>query len=292
MRVVELLTDLGGVASTATLVRLTSRAELERAVAAGDVVRLARGRYALPHAEEGVRAAHALGGVLSRTSAALYWGWEVKSVPARPHVTVPVKRKVKANRVHLHRADLRPDEIKDRATSPERTLLDCLRHESFDSALAVADSALRNGFAAGCLQALARDASGPGSPQIRRVAREASALADNPFESTLRAIALDVHGTSVRPQVVLPGTRFRADLVDEDLRIVIEADSFRWHGDRVALRRDAQRYNLMVVDGWIVLRFAWEDVMHDADYVREVLVAAVSLAHGRSEVPGSVRSSA
>ena len=58
---------------------------------------------------------------------------------------------------------------------------------------------------------------------------------------------------------------------------ILEADSFEWHGDRRALRRDARRYNLLVVDGWIVLRFAWEDVMFDPDYVRDVLVAVVEL---------------
>ncbi len=28
---------------------------------------------------------------------------------------------------------------------------------------------------------------------------------------------------------------------------------------------------MLVADGWIVLRFAWEDVMYDPEYVREVL---------------------
>ncbi len=70
----------------------------------------------------------------------------------------------------------------------------------------------------------------------------------------------------------------RPDLVDDRLRIVLEADSFEWHGGRSALARDARRYNTLVVDGWLVLRFAWEDVMHDPRYVRAVLVAATALA--------------
>ena len=72
------------------------------------------------------------------------------------------------------------------------------------------------------------------------------------------------------------GLHARPDLVDEDLRLVLEADSFEWHGDRVALRDDARRYDLMVVNGWRVLRFAWEDVMFDQAWVREVLTAAVA----------------
>lgn len=106
----------------------------------------------------------------------------------------------------------------------------------------------------------------------------ACAEAANPFESVLRAIALDVVGLDVRPQIPIydPGFLGRPDLVDERLQIVIEADSFEWHGGRVALRRDAQRYNALVVHGWLVLRFAWEDVMFQPTMVQGVLEAAVA----------------
>ena len=67
----------------------------------------------------------------------------------------------------------------------------------------------------------------------------------------------------------------RPDLVDGPLRLVVEADSFEWHGDRAALRRDARRYDLLGADGWMVLRFAFEDVMHDHAWVRSVLAATV-----------------
>ena len=101
----------------------------------------------------------------------------------------------------------------------------------------------------------------------------------------LRAISLDVAGLSVVPQVTIRerGLTARPDLVDEGLRIVLEADSFEWHGGRSALTRDARRYNLLVVNGWLVLRFAWEQVMHEPGYVREVLVAAVALAELMNE---------
>jgi very-short-patch-repair endonuclease len=285
--VVEVLLQLGGVASRGTLVRLTSRNDFDRAVRVGDVVRIATGTYALPHADEGLQAAHALAGALSHTSAALFWGWEITTVPARPHVTVPVKRKVARERrrkVQLHRTDLSGDDVCDFVTSKEVTLGQCLRTEPWPSALAVADSALRHGFSPDTLRRLAEEARGPGSPQMRRAARHASPKAANPFESVLRAIALDVAGLNVQPQVILDlADRIRPDLVDADLRIVLEADSFEWHGSRVALRRDAQRYNRMVIGGWTVLRFAWEDVMHDQSYVRSVLQEVVALATGRRE---------
>ena len=69
--------------------------------------------------------------------------------------------------------------------------------------------------------------------------------------------------------------------------MVLEADSFEWHGDRAALRRDARRYDLLVANGWTVLRFAWEDVMHDQEFVRAVLEAVVARAVERTERSGS-----
>jgi very-short-patch-repair endonuclease len=242
---------------------------------------VARGRYTSPTVDEASAAAHRLTGVGSHTSAALHHGWPLLRTPDRPHVTLPINRKVAATAVrgvNLHRTTLAGDDVVDGWTSPARTLLDCLRRLPFDEGLALADSALRSGFSRGELLALARDARGPGSAAIRRVAQHASAEAANPFESGLRACAVTVVGLDVRPQVAIHDGGFlgRPDLVDERLRIVVEADSFEWHGSRTALRRDAQRYNAFVVRGWLVLRFSWEDVMFDQDYVRRVLVAAVA----------------
>lgn len=220
MSVVEVVHQLGGVAPRATLVRLVGRSSLDRAITAGDVIRLARGRYGLPELDAALAVAARLNGVLCLTDAASYHGWEVKEVSRLPRTSW--------------------------CRSGARSLI-------------------------------ADRANGPGCPQMRRVASEASGLAANPFESVLRAIAMDVPGLSVKPQVQI-GPGVRPDLVDDRLRIVLEADSFEWHGGRSALARDARRYNTLVVDGWLVLQFAWEDVMHDPRYVRAVLVAATALA--------------
>jgi very-short-patch-repair endonuclease len=160
------------------------------------------------------------------------------------------------------------------AATPRRTLVDCLRHLPFDEALAVADSALRHGsLDPERLAEIAAAVRGPGAAAVRRVAAHADGRAANPFESVLRALALEVPGTDFVPQVPVraPGFSVQPDLVDVARRVVAEADSFAWHGDRRALREDARRYNQLVVRGWRVLRFAWEDVMHDPAYVRSML---------------------
>lgn len=130
MEVQDLLVARGGVATRADVLAVVSRAEVDQALRRGDLVAVARGRYAVPAVEDAVRAAHALGGILSRESAALHHGWAVKTVPTEPHVSVPRNRKLAADRikgVQIHRDDLHPDDVEGVATSKEVTLTQCLR---------------------------------------------------------------------------------------------------------------------------------------------------------------------
>ena len=283
MDVTQHLHRLGGVAPRRPLLRLVGRRELDAALRRGDIVRDARGRYALPVADHARRSANRLSSVVSHRSAALLHGWELKFAPDHPDVTVRRKRRLRPEQsdgVTVHFADLEPGDVVAGVTSVDRTLADCLRSLPFDEALAVADSALRHrSVTRDRLVEIAAAVRGPGAPQARRVAREASALAANPFESVARAIALDVPGLDLRPQVVVRdrGGRGRVDLLDRSRRLVVECESHSWHSRRGALRRDCRRYTKLVLLGWRVLRFAWEDVMFHPDYVRDCLVAAVEL---------------
>lgn len=295
----QLLHRAGGVLKRAVLVELTSRAEVDRALREGRILRVAHGRYALPTAEQARRAAGALHAVVSHRSAAAFWGWEMKQLPEKPCVTVPRNRKLRAGRradVELHWSPLAETDVVDGwVTAPGRTFTDCCRDLPFDEALAIADSALRNGtLAEPTLLRLAQAMNGPGRSRCLRVARAATGRAANPFESVLRAIALEVPGLRVRPQVLVLEEPFtvRPDLTDEDLRIAVEADSFEWHGGRAALKRDCRRYNLLAVHGWLVLRFSWEDVMLVPEQVRSTLQAAVVLVGRRAEPGGAVLPSA
>jgi very-short-patch-repair endonuclease len=286
---VDVMHRLGGLASRATLISATSRTEVDAAVREGVIVRVGRGRLALPAVDEAAAMAHGMNGVLSHTSAALHHGWEVKVTPGKPHITFPRKRNVPREwraRVQLHRAALESDDVDGIATSREVTLTQCLRSLPDDEALVIGDSALRHGEEA-TLRRVVASVQGAGRAKVQRIGRAARAEAANPFESELRAIAHTVPGLSVEPQVVISSSTCwaRPDLVDRGLRIVLEADSFEWHGNRAALKRDARRYNLLVADGWLVFRFTWEDVMFHPDEVRAVLTRAVQLVDTRTELP-------
>lgn len=279
--VVRAITRCGGIADSGSLVRLTSRHSVETAVERGVIVRDARGRYALPTAEVGMRAANRLSAVMSHTSAAAHWGWEMKDVPPRPTVTVPRNRNVPAevrDDVDVFWRPLARGRVRSAlVTSPIQTVLDCARWLPFDEALAIADSALRHGSLTHAeLVGAGGAVRGHGRQDVLRVLEAADARSDNPFESVLRAIGLEVPGLHLVPQVEIriPGRRLvRPDLVDEHLKIVAEADSFEHHGSRKALVLDCARYDNLVADGWTVLRFAWEQVMYEPAWVRSTLLA-------------------
>lgn len=289
MAVVDELTRLGGVATRAALIARTSRRQVDNALAGGQIVALARGRYAVPQIQADIAAAHRLSGAVCLLSAALRHGWAVKTPPKLPQIAVPRNRRLTpelAAGAEVRRLRLVTGDVVDGVTSRDRTIMDCLRLLPDDEALAVADSMLRDGGARSSLEALVRDARGPGTARMRLLVQRAHADAANPFESVLRAIGHRVPGLNLRPQVVIRrpdaniiggGARLgRPDLVDEDLRIIAEADSFEWHGNRAALQADARRYNAFTVAGWLVLRFCWEDVMFNPDGVRGILAAAVA----------------
>lgn len=273
MRAAAALERLGGVARTGALLRLTSGKRIRAARRRGEIVRDERGRYSLPGVDAALRAANRLSGVLVEDSAAQYHGWKLKHSPPSPCLVVPRKRHLGAGRtrgVRVRFRDLDPDDVNGMATRPAATVMDCAARLPFDEALVVADSALRAGAVTrGELVQRAEQAPDRYRARCLRVAGSADGRADNPFESVLRAIALDVPGLSVEPQVRLDAGR--PDLVDRRLRLVLEADSFEFHGRRLALKRDCERYNAFVADGWRVVRFSWEHVMGEPDYVRRVL---------------------
>ena len=164
-------------------------------------------------------------------------------------------------------------------------MLDCARDLPFREALAIADSALRHGAVdAEVLEERVLLLPRNGRSRALAVVQAATPLAANPFESMLRALAGEVPGLGVSPQVLLQDRGFqgRPDLVDVQRRLVLEADSWEWHASKKGFDRDCARYNALTLRGWTVLRFTWHQVMHEPDYVLAALRAIVEGSDGRA----------
>jgi very-short-patch-repair endonuclease len=76
------------------------------------------------------------------------------------------------------------------------------------------------------------------------------------------------------------GRSFRADFCWPELRLVIEADSWRWHGGK--LKKDRDRDQLLAIAGWLVVHFTRKQIKLDPEETGRRLAALVS---GRRERP-------
>jgi Transcriptional regulator, AbiEi antitoxin/Protein of unknown function (DUF559) len=282
--------DRGGVASRGELLSAgVSSAALSRAVAAGTVIRLARGVYrAGPVGGLGelVAAAQGLRGVVTSDSAALIHGWAMAHTPVGHSITVPRNRRDRSgSAVRMYRCDLPPDacvEIQGVAvTSPLRTVLDCARTLPLAQAVAITDSALRSGLDLGELRSSAASTIGPGAVKVRRVAALADPRAGSVLESLLRVLLVLAGLPPSHTQFVVRDAEGRlvavVDFGYELQRLLVEADGFAFHRERQDYRSDRRKANAFLIGGWMLLRFSWEDVMGSPDYVVETVRAALGL---------------
>lgn len=272
---VQALGGRGGVATWSELKDLLSRDQLELALASGRVSRVRRNLYVLADIREVRRQAIAAGGVASHLTAALHWGWKVKDPPLRPCITLSRGSRKPLGDLELYWQDLTSAETARHVTRRVPTVIACARAYDPATAVCVADSALREGqVTRHLLLTAARASPRTGRAKAIAVAELADGRAANPFESVLRWLCESVDGLCVVPQVEVEGVG-RVDLFDARLGIVIEAESFEFHGSKEAFRRDVHRYTACARRGLVVVRFTWREVMHDPDYVRAALADVV-----------------
>ncbi len=275
----EALLRLGGWATAADLVAVTSRKAVARALDRGEVARLARGLYILPGHSADVLTALAYDGVLSHLSAAAARGLPLLTTPSKPHVMLPPKRRPRPGPpAVLHWAPTSADERRARITSLARTVLDCARILPFSEGLAVADAALAGGsLLAEELLAAANSLRGPGCPQVRRVAASATSLSGSFLESLLRALLITEGIDGFEPQVLVSNGAFRArvDLGHRRRQVALEADSFTFHGSRRDFTADCRRYDELVAAGWLVLRITYEQILGEPDWVASTIRRAM-----------------
>lgn len=272
---VEALTQLGGVATLGELMQVLTRHQVRRAVSDGRIEHLRRDTYVLPGLDDARRAARCAGGVLGGVGAAQHWDWKVRMPPVRPCVVLPRSARRPTGDLECRWQDLAADDVVDGVTGRVATVVGCARWYDVPTALSVADSALREGVVSReQLVAAAEAAPRTGRTKALAVINAADTRAANPFESCLRAHGLGVPGLHLEPQGCLPGIGC-VDLLDRELGIVVEAESFEFHGDKEGFRRDVRRYTSCARRGLVVVRFTWKEAMFGADYVRAALADVV-----------------
>lgn len=119
---------------------------------------------------------------------------------------------------------------------------------------------------------------GRGRQRIARVMRLVDPECGSVLESLCRVLLVQAGLGPEESQLVIRSARGRVigrvDFAWPSARLVVEVDGFAFHADRASYRNDRRRTNGLVLAGWRVLRFSWEDVVHHPDEV----VAAVRAA--------------
>lgn len=265
-------------------------------VADGIIVRLRRGCYSLaPAHDDGSVAererserllrirAHAwlrvssgagLNFSYSGVSAAALWGMSLWTPERRIHVVQPFKSSPKDHASDVVKA-FRPEAPTEPAqglpcTSPSETVIDCLRILPREPAMIVCESALAQGLVdqSSLLEAVHRARYRRGVAAARAVTALASRLSESPGETrTLLVLrSLPLPAPTQQFEVVVDGAIYRLDFAWPDLRVALEFDGLvKYIGDTptsAVLRRERERENALVDDGWVIVRITWADLSH------------------------------
>lgn len=174
-----------------------------------------------------------------------------------------------------------------RVTTAIRTVADLLLRLDRMSAVATVDSALSRGLllpgdvdeVRGLLVGRRRAASAAGWLE------EVDGRAESPLEtrSRLRCVDGGVAPDDLQVEIFDDYGNFigRVDMLWRRGRIVGEADGAEYHDRPAALFRDRQRQNALVVAGYKVIRFTWQDTQNPGD-IPAMVRAALTSAPPRS----------
>lgn len=265
-----MLAELGGAARAHELVRHgVSRRRLDRAVLGGLVLRLGPGLYCLPGQERAeVTEAVQASGVLSCASAAAHHGLEVFGRHALHITTVSTPPASRATVFHRRQV-----ECDARVTTLRQTLVDCCRCLPVGQAVSVLDSAVRPGRVdveelAGLVPARGRWAA-----RLRAAVRLVDPLSQSVLESAARVLLLTAGIGPVQSQVEVDRVGW-VDLVVAGW-LVIEVDGYAVHRER--FREDRRRDAELVRQGFVVLRFTYDDVERRPQWVLSVVRETLAL---------------
>ena len=293
---------------------LTSGA-VTRLVASGGLVRVHRAVYAaaplppLPRrlvdrgAVSPVLLLHVRAAVLSLgagacahgTTAALVRGWDLLVEPGRvefvvggqrgrAHLDGVVVRRSRRHRSHaLLASPSAPGLAPLPVTGAVQTALACALALPLLEAVVAVDSALRSGqVTLRRLRAAAARLPGVGdAARVRRVLALADPRSGSVLESVLRfhLLAAGVLGFETQRVVHGPqGRLLRADFCFAAARLLVETDGAAWHDPAADRRLD----NALAAAGWRVLRYTWEQVVHEPGLVVAEVRAALRCSDTQS----------
>ena len=101
-----------------------------------------------------------------------------------------------------------------------------------------------------------------GAARLRSLVTDDPVEARNVNERRLVSICREfgIPAPLVNHRIDVAGRTFYADFCWPDLRLIVEADSWRWHGGRTAAEYDRDRDQLLSIAGWRVVHFTRDQI--------------------------------
>jgi very-short-patch-repair endonuclease len=272
VRVVEAVVGPEGWTTWDRLVAQLSPATVRAWVAAGRLVHLDAGVYAVPHADWRIRVAaiaRQRHGVVSHGTALALWG--LVPPPTGPlHLSVAPGRSGRGSlRVVLHRGRDLDWHVRRVAgmpvTSVERSLVDAWGSPGGLDRAALRAAAItavreRRCSAGDLATELARRPRLPGRAELAELVRLLAEGCRSELEiwGCLHVLRGPGMPTFVQQRPVVVGSeRFLLDAACEEVLLAVELDGAAWHGSRAQRERDIRRDALVATIGWQTLRFGY-----------------------------------
>ena len=166
-------------------------------------------------------------------------------------------------------------------TRPERTILDCAAHceiEELEMLLMAADSGKPRLKRPRLEQLVAANAGRRGIRNLRELITDDPKETDSINERRMLKICrrFGVPEPETQYPITAGGNDYRADFAWPSLRLVVEADSWRWHGGKLKTEDDRERDQLLTIAGWIVVHFTRNQIKLEPEKVGPRLVALIT----------------
>jgi very-short-patch-repair endonuclease len=215
--------------------------------------------------------------MLGGPSAARWWSIDVPW--PQPFILVPATSRREPDGITVRRGAVADADtvLRDGVllTSRPRTIVDCLCVVSHRTGVDLLDRALQKRWLTfdDLVMRTQRLVGRPGAARLVRHIRVARPGTRSEAERTMASLLREAGMTGWRANVALDGVGV-LDFAFVAQRVAIEIDGRAWHSAGDRFQADRSRQNRLVLLGWTVLRFTWEDLVERPDEViRQVRIA-------------------
>jgi very-short-patch-repair endonuclease len=110
------------------------------------------------------------------------------------------------------------------------------------------------------------------SPARNKTSRNTAEAIESPPQRILWESVSAIWPQAVQEFRPIDGRKFRVDIAFVENRVAIEVDGWAFHGKhRSSHAKDRQRQNLLVLNGWLVLRFTAGEIFGDMQSVLDLI---------------------